>query len=159
MRRMLVLVLLATVGGTALAQTRVYETKGPDGPSFSDQSAPGAVVVDVPPAHTIGQVPAAPPAQPYVWRAPASAAPAGSPPPLPAAAPSSSPGAPDADSDSWAPAYGAYPPYAHPAAAAAAWDRALRYGPGWDPRLVPPPPVRDERVAPPAVDLGGRGRR
>ena len=162
MSRKLALALLATVGSVAVAQTTVYETKGPDGPSFSDHASPGAVVVDVPPPNAVVQPPPVPPAGAYQWRT-APGAPAGTQTAGPSAAPpqaAPSPAGDAGDANDWTPAYGAYPPYAHPAAAAAAWDRALRYGQppvGGDPRAYHPAPAPGAWAPPPAAVEHPRG--
>ncbi|MBK7423813.1 MAG: hypothetical protein IPJ48_12300 [Propionivibrio sp.] len=51
----LLLMLLAFSSGFALAQGGVYESKGKDGPVFSDQPSSGAKPLDLPPLNVIEQ--------------------------------------------------------------------------------------------------------
>ena len=63
MRPTLLLILLLPV--VAIAQTKIYECQGSNGPVFSDRPCPGAKVLDLPPANVIDtDTPAQQPAPP-----------------------------------------------------------------------------------------------
>jgi hypothetical protein len=55
--KVLLLMLLAFSSGFALAQGGIYESKGKDGPVFSDQPSSGAKPLDLPPLNVIEQPP------------------------------------------------------------------------------------------------------
>lgn len=58
--KVLLLMLLAFSSGFVTAQGAVYESKGKDGPVFSDQPASGARPLDLPPLNVIEQAPLPP---------------------------------------------------------------------------------------------------
>ena len=58
--KVLLLMLLAFSSGFASAQGSIYESKGKDGPVFSDQPASGARPLELPPLNVIEQAPQPP---------------------------------------------------------------------------------------------------